>query len=405
MDSTSASHALSTGLRNTRRRGVLTGDKFQHVPNKAIERKVNQLKVYCTNNCACGCQWVGELSELQSHLEECGFVDVTCTNECVMKLKRKDVAQHHEQCLLRQYKCEYCGHKDTYCTITGDYSCSLRYYSHYETCLNYPLKCPNKCGLRDIRRKDVDDHCEQCPLEPVDCPFREAGCDVKPPRKHLEKHMAAETQQHLLLVMNAHQVLQRRCDEFQMTRSSILASVDSLLETCTEDQKDVLQTVKTVIQGSYTFADRYLRRQGDSTVFKMTNFFHYKQSRRVWHSSPFYIQEGYKMCLDVHAGGVGSGAGSHMSVCLLLMKGEFDNRLKWPLHKVVFEIADCGFYYNEVIVVCGIKRVRAKDTRQVIKTVEKYATHRDVNTCVRDGVLAFNITWYYVSMDWIADHD
>ena len=59
--------------------------------------------------------------------------------------------------------------------------------------------------------------------------------------------MAAETQQHLLLVMKAHQALQR-CDELQLTRSSILASMDSLSETCTEDQQEVLQTVKTVIQ-------------------------------------------------------------------------------------------------------------------------------------------------------------
>jgi len=48
----------------------------------------------------------------------------------------------------------------------------------------------------------------------------------------------------------------------------------------------------------------------------------------------------------------------------------------------VFEVADCGFYYNEVIVVCGIKRVSAKDTCQVLKTVHKYATHQDVNACI-----------------------
>jgi len=203
---------------------------------------------------------------------------------------------------------EYCGHR-------------LRYNSHYENCLNYPLECPNKCGQRDIRRKDLNDHCENCPLEPVDCPFRDAGCDMKPARKHLEMHMAAETQQHLLLVMKAHQALQRRCDELQLTRSSILASMDSLSETCTEDQQEVLQTVKTIIQRSYKVADRYLRKEGDSAIFKMTNFFHYKKSRRVWRSPPFYIQEGYKMCLEVHAGGVGLGAGSHVSLSLLLMKG------------------------------------------------------------------------------------
>jgi len=175
----------------------------------------------------------------------------------------------------------------------------------------------------------LNDHCEHCPLEPVDCPFRDAGCDMKPARKHLEMHMAAETQQHLLLVMKVHQALQRRCDELQLTiaRSSILASMDSLSETCTEGPA---RSAPNSEDSHSEIVQNCLRKGGDLAVFKITNFFHYKKSRRVWHSPLFYIQEGYKMCLEVHAGGVGSGAGSHVSLSLLLMKGggEFDNCLK-----------------------------------------------------------------------------
>ena len=36
------------------------------------------------------------------------------------------------------------------------------------------------------------------------------------------------------------------------------------------------------------------------------------------------------MCLRVDANGTGSGRGTHLSVFVCLMRGEFDHRLKWP---------------------------------------------------------------------------
>jgi hypothetical protein len=38
----------------------------------------------------------------------------------------------------------------------------------------------------------------------------------------------------------------------------------------------------------------------------------YRRSGKVWYSPPFYYGEGYKMCLAVHANGVGAGAGTHV---------------------------------------------------------------------------------------------
>jgi len=55
---------------------------------------------------------------------------------------------------------------------------------------------------------------------------------------------------------------------------------------------------------------------------------------------PFYYGDGYKLCLAVYANGKGAGAGTHVSVELLQMKGEHDDKLRWnswgiaPLHYV-----------------------------------------------------------------------
>ncbi len=49
------------------------------------------------------------------------------------------------------------------------------------------------------------------------------------------------------------------------------------------------------------------------------------------YSPPFYTsQDGYKMCMRVYLNGDGMGCGTHLSVFFVLMRGEYDNILKWP---------------------------------------------------------------------------
>ena len=63
----------------------------------------------------------------------------------------------------------------------------------------------------------------------------------------------------------------------------------------------------------------------------MTNFAEMKRSDGVWYSPPFYTHpQGYKMCLRVDANGNGDGKGTHVSVFAYLMRGQFDDHLKWP---------------------------------------------------------------------------
>ena len=65
--------------------------------------------------------------------------------------------------------------------------------------------------------------------------------------------------------------------------------------------------------------------------FTMTKFEEYQYDGDDWYSSHFYTHpNGYKMCLWVHANGYGHYQGTHLSVYVFLMRGEFDNQLKWP---------------------------------------------------------------------------
>ena len=55
-------------------------------------------------------------------------------------------------------------------------------------------------------------------------------------------------------------------------------------------------------------------------------------------STPFYTHEnGYKLRLSVYSNGSGSGAGTHVSISVRLLKGEYDDNLKWPM-KITIQI-------------------------------------------------------------------
>ena len=66
-------------------------DNFEEFPNKGLNRSLKQLQVYCTHR-KDGCQWRGELGELDRHLnvrKECPLTahrcDITLTNFEEMK--------------------------------------------------------------------------------------------------------------------------------------------------------------------------------------------------------------------------------------------------------------------------------------------------------------------------------
>ena len=63
----------------------------------------------------------------------------------------------------------------------------------------------------------------------------------------------------------------------------------------------------------------------------LTNFEQHQLNDDHWVSQPFFTHpQGYMMCLRVTANGQGSGKGTHITVGVYLMKGEFDDQLEWP---------------------------------------------------------------------------
>ena len=71
-------------------------------------------------------------------------------------------------------------------------------------------------------------------------------------------------------------------------------------------------------------------------VLTMTDYQQHKRDDDQWYSPPVYTHhQGYKICLRVDANGFSRGKGTHISVYVHFMRGEFDNSLKWPFRGVI----------------------------------------------------------------------
>ena len=164
--------------------------KFDCFEDKRLKRLLLDFKIHCSNK-KLGCQWVGELGELENHfnsnppqdkqLEGCKFTKVQCLH-CSESFQRFCVEAHqNDSCPKRPFSCEYCRN------YSSNYEDVIT--NHWPVCGSYPVQCPNKCSNEVIKRQDLNSHLtNDCPLTIVDCDFKYVGCEVRLPRKDLSTH-------------------------------------------------------------------------------------------------------------------------------------------------------------------------------------------------------------------------
>ena len=158
--------------------------EFEEEPrrDKFNEREIRNLIVKCQNSSR-GCEWEGELGNVESHQNGvCGYQLVQCSNKCGAEIERREVEKHKkDHCELRMHQCPYClWYEDTYKKVTSE---------HFKKCYDVPLDCPNNCGKKGTRRRDMSSHLCACPEEVVPCRYQSLGCKVRLPRKHMEDHL------------------------------------------------------------------------------------------------------------------------------------------------------------------------------------------------------------------------
>ncbi len=92
----------------------------------------------------------------------------------------------------------------------------------------------------------------------------------------------------------------------------------------------------------------------------------------MWYSTFYTSQRGYKLQLVVFVNGKGSGKGTHLSLFVYLMKGEYDQELQWPINaNITIQLLNWS-----------------SDSNHIQYTIDHYTTPVEYRTRVIEGVTA-----------------
>lgn len=320
---------------------------FVDYPNKGLQRSLSEFKVLCVNQKK-GCEWVGELGDIDAHLNfgspslerqirGCQYVEIECIY-CSDHVLRSDIQAHvKEHCRKRPYSCHYCGKYDS---DFEDVS-----INHWPVCGSYPMDCPNKCG-KALKRQYIKEHISKdCPLSLVDCAFKHVGCLVRLPQKDMPAHIATSVSTHLLLQTMSYKEIMTQLEE-----ENKKLKLDNKLLRQKLDKQQVQITKLTEDLQALSISTPLA-----PVEFTMLEFDAYQIEGTSWFSPPFYTHfEGYKMYLEIDAHGYNEGEGTYVSVYASLMRGEFDNQLHWPFCGNVTihflnQVEDEGPHYTDVL--------------------------------------------------------
>ncbi|XP_066518575.1 TNF receptor-associated factor 4a [Hoplias malabaricus] len=325
-------------------------------PDPELEQQILALAIRCIHSEE-GCRWTGQMKQLQSHFSTCAFNVIPCPNRCAVKLTRRDLPEHlQHDCPKRKVKCEFCGSEFTgeafenhqgICPQESVYcenKCGARMMrrllaqhtmaecpkrtqpckycgkefvydtiqNHQYHCPRFPVQCPNQCGTPNIAREDLATHVkENCGSALVLCPFKDAGCKHRCPKLAISRHLEETTKSHLTMMCNLVGRQRQEIMELRREMEELSVSHDGVLIWKLSD---------------------YSRKLQEAKLHNNHEFF----------SPPFYSHRyGYKLQVSAFLNGNGSGEGSHLSIYIRVLPGEYDNLLEWPFaYKVTFSILD-----------------------------------------------------------------
>ena len=228
--------------------------------------------------------------------------------------------------------------------------------NHLSVCPDRPVPCSNGCGSSPLL-KLFQDHLKECPLEEIECAFSYAGCSEKLPRKEMPEHITQSLAIHMSLQATSHRQevvklnqriseLEERYeqlqDRYEDGRTEVAELSIANQNLVTEVAELSIANQNLVVQVGQEIKKAQDQRKSDMAAIHshvglvpfsvtMTGFQQKKCSNCEWYSPPFYTHpHGYKMCLRVDANGNGNGKGGHVSVFVYMMRGEYDDSLKWP---------------------------------------------------------------------------
>ena len=279
---------------------------FTTMLHKKLVREVNALVIRCPQK-ELGCEWEGELGQVQRHLnpgagvssaEGCEFLTVECAYHCGAQLQRRLIQEHEmEACPKRPIEMQVASLMKKFEGVVIE---------------NRVLKQELNEGLVQVKQELGD-------LKQV---HRQQGEELR------------EAKEENKLLWRANENLQRVCDVLKAEQKRIEANIDDI------QKRKILALEKkcTSLQAAS------MPLPVPPFYVLLTNFDHRRENNHLFKSEPFYSHVGgYKMAVLIRPNGFSIRQGTHVSLHVSLLPGEFDDQLHWPFNgKVTIEAYNCG---------------------------------------------------------------
>lgn len=318
--------------------------------DKGMGKEILQVRVICMHD---ACPWTGVLCDLSTHLSSCWMKPQTC-KQCKMQLpysEDPDMQEKHmiTDCIKRRLKCEHC----TDVLIAEDYMSHvldvhpdkpLHDVNNPEATPAHSV-CEMGCGETITSLEDYKDHI-------VD-------------KSHVHHRLLWERVQTQLESMQIQPHLKERIDAFenilQGFSEDIRHEMKMLKDEATRrrDRIDCLEKELSLLktqgaQKDIAFMELETRMKAmhnasyNGTLLWKISDVHTKVreaemgNETSFFSDPFYTEStGYKLCARIFMNGDAACRYSHVSIFLVIMKGDFDACLPWPfVAKVTFTLID-----------------------------------------------------------------
>ena len=260
---------------------------FTTMLHKKLVREVNALVIRCPQK-ELGCEWEGELGQLQGHLspgagvsssEGCAYIVVPCAYQCGAQLQRR---------LLREHEMGSCP-KQPVGTQIAEIMHKMEDIVAENKLLRQELSV-----IKDAHKKEIE--------------------NLKHSHEN-DQHKAKEEIDKLRGQINEMKLTYQKKKDSQRMQADVQRRLVALEKECASLRT---HTVPLPLPPFYAL---------------MENVDHYLEGENVYNSGPFYSHPGgYKMNIVACASHYVQSRATRLSVGVDILRGEFDDQLKWPFN-------------------------------------------------------------------------
>ena len=280
------------------------------------------------------CNFANKFHVVSKHFDVCPYYPLACPNRCGATFERDDLPDHMKMCRLEEVQC-----------VFGNEGCQTKFIrenedEHMDQNTQKHLALIPAATLRisqDFEQKLQEQQVFGQKLQEQQEVF---GQKLQEQQEVFEKKMNQQKEEHEQLGGQLQELLtqtdkqsrefQKRLDEQQMKFQELTKEKDAQIKALEEQQIRNKQLIEKQQQAIRQICSGEVCILPYDITF--SNYQQVKAKNGDIDSSPMYTHPGgYKFRLELSSNSLVGGAGTHVSVGVYLLKGDYDAELKFPV--------------------------------------------------------------------------